>query len=143
MKITQYVKTLLLLFWNMIAFLCGTISANNIAVCEKHLFFVATYIFNYFYITYNIFKKLKNKINLKENNSTAKTQVEAKHTYKCKNSVSNRMNANNNKANQALKNADYLYNEALKAALAKQNLILKEQIIRLQDKCALLYLAQV
>ncbi len=144
MKLTQYAKNLGFILWKMIAFLCAITSSNIFCVGKQPSFFVSKYIFNYFYIIYNKFKKLISKKILKnKTNSAAKITVAANSIYKNNNSVPNRVKNNNNIGNQALQNADYLYSEALKAALAKQILILKEQIIRLKDKCALLYLAHL
>ncbi len=144
MNSNQCAKILYIILWSIIVFLCTTISQFNINGKKAVSFSYFAHIDNYFINIYEILKEFIEKINLKQNNNCiAETSSVANNIYKNKKPVLNRVSVNNKVVNQALKNADCLYNEALKAALAKQNLILKEQFIRLQDKCALLYLVLV
>ncbi len=139
MNLAQYVKTLCFILWNTIVFLCPCISLRNIRTRKYSSFLDIASVYKYLNLIFVIIKDLMNKKILKnKNNSTAGTPAAPNNINKNKNSVSSRIKYSNNIINQALKTVNLLYIKRLKDAQATQNLISKQHIFRLQDKCAFL-----
>ncbi len=137
MKLSQYTKTLLSVLWNIMTFLCSSISLNNTTEKKTPFFPDFVLIDNYLFSIYKILKELINKKILKnKNNTTAETSVVPNNIYKNKNSVSSRINTNNIIINQAQQCVNLLYIKKLKDALATQILISKQYTFRMKDKCA-------
>ncbi len=140
MKLSQYIKTLYAILWNLIAFLCSIISLSNITKKKTPSFSLLVYAYNILTMTYKDLNELINNILSKQkHNNTAATTAVTNPIYKNKNSVSNRVKSNNILINQALKSANLLSTLRLKDAPATQMLISKQHFVRLQDKCAFLY----
>ncbi len=140
MKLTQYIKNLLFILWNMIVFLCPIIPQNADVESKQLIFFYFKVVSKYFTDILSSFKGFIIKINLKiKNNSTAVTPAAANCINKNKNSKLNRAGYNYAVINQLLKITNSLYINKLKDAPATQNLIFRVHFIRLEDKCALLY----
>ncbi len=124
MKISQCVKTLLAILWNIIMFLCPTIALYNSDFGKKASFSKFKHIYNYFSSILYTLKEFINKKILKQNNkNTAKIIAVSKSINNNKNSVSNRLSSNNLLTNKALKSYNLLYSKRLKDAPATQNLI--------------------
>ncbi len=124
MKISQCVKTLLFVLWNIIIFLCPTIALYHLDFRKKSSFSCFKSAYNYFsFNLYNLKEFINKKVLKQNNNSTAKILAESKFINKNKNSVSNRINSNNKLINQAIKSSYLLSPKRLKDALATQNLI--------------------
>ncbi len=137
MNITQYINSLLVIFWNIIAFLCPCISKDNFEEDKTRSLSVCVNVYNYSSSIYTILKEFSNKLLLKHNNKNSiNITIEPKDTYRNKNAVINRINFDNTLINQAIKFAKSLYSNRLKDAQATQILILKRHFIRLEDKCA-------
>ncbi len=137
MNLSQYVKTLFIILWSMIAFVCP-ISVQQKSKTNKTLCFYNLKLINtYFYNIFVSLKALKNKIIPNKKNKTNKKAVYI--INKKKKQVSNIFNTNNKVLNQSLKLSKDLSYLRLKDAQATQNLISKQHFIRLQDKCAFLY----
>ncbi len=137
MKSNNFCKTLLIILWNITAFVCSIISFNNIVESLKTSFSFFTGMYRFLFTVYNNTKKILVNINLKQNQNKAdKVSARTEHIYKNKNSATNRTNNNNNIINLACNNAYLLYTKRLKDALATQIFISKVHFIRLEDKCA-------
>ncbi len=140
MDLVQYIKTLCFILWDIIVFLCPCISLKNIKAKKYSYFLNIVSVYKYLNLIFTIIKDLINKKILKnKNNSTAGIPTAPNNINKNKNSVSSRIKSNNNILNQSLKIVNLLYTKRLKDAPATQNLISKQHIFRLQDKCACLY----
>ncbi len=140
MKLTQYIKTLSILLWNMIAFLCPIISLKNTEEKKNLSFYCFVRIDRYLKVIYMNLKELIYIIKSKDNNnSAAESSTVVNNIYERKNSALNRINNNNKTVNQVLNNANLLYIKRLKDALATQILISKQHFFRLGEKCAFLY----
>ncbi len=136
MNLTQYIKNLLLLLWNTIAFLCPVISQNDVESKQLILFYFQV-VSKYFIDILPNFKGFIIKINLKiKNNSTAVTPAVANCINKNKNSKLNRAGYNYAVINQSLKITNSLYINKLKDAPATQILIsnLNQHIIPVHVK---------
>ncbi len=140
MKLSQYIKTLYAILWNLIAFLCPIISLSNITKKKTPSFPLLAYIYNTLTTTYKDLNEFINNILSKQkHNNTAATTAVTNPICKNNRSVSNRVKSNNILISQALKSANSLSILKLKDAPATQNLISKQHIFRLWDKCAYLY----
>ncbi len=137
MKITQYVKTLFFILWNMITFLCLIIAPQNLNSVKELCLSVLKRIDSYFYNIFLYLKELKKKIIINKNNKADASSAQP--INKSKKQVLNSFDINNNILNQAVKSSKRLSNNKLKDAPATQNLISKQHFFRLQDKCAFLY----
>ncbi len=123
MNFTQYVKTIFCILWNIIVFLCPIMAPQNLTIGKKKAFSAFARINTYFYNIFLSLKESKKKIIVNKN----------------KKQILNILNINNKVLNQALKLSKLLSYLKLKDAQATQNLISKQHIFRLQDKCAYLY----
>ncbi len=137
MKIIQYFKTIFCILWNIIALLCPVIVPQNLSNGKKLSFSAFARIDIYFYNIFLLLKELKKKIIKNKNNKADATSAQP--TNKNKKQSSNMLDANNQMSNQVLKLLKLLSYKKLKDALATQNLISKQHIFRLEDKCACLY----
>ncbi len=137
MNLISYTKNLFIILWNIITFLCPFISENNTQEKETSSFSSFACTFKHFNNIYKYIKELTNKITPKQTNiNTAKISVVTNTIIKNKNFVSNRVNVNNRIRNKPIKNANLLYTNKLKDALATQILISKHYFSCIKDKCA-------
>ncbi len=121
MKITQYVKTLLCILWNIIILLCPFVAPQDQTNGKKLYFSAFTRIDVYFYNIFLPLKGLKNKIIINKNNQADATSVQT--TNKNKKQTLSMLEVNNQVINQALKLSKLLSYKKLKDALATQILI--------------------
>ncbi len=139
-KVTSHIKTLIFILWNMMAFLCPIILQYAVFKLQPVYFSYTQLVSKYFLDILFNFKEFINKIILKnKNNNTAKHLAAAKLIHGNQKSILNKFNANIKALNNILEHIKNILQLGLKDAPATQNLISKQHIFRIQDKCAFLY----